>query len=111
MRGEAEDLADAVAMGDFAGRASVAFDPLIEVAELDAVLDGDIYDGDARDVQSLGDFGNPLFVVKGSKCEGDGFIEGGGGDGVLDALQVFDGYAAGASGHEGRLVLSLYVRQ
>lgn len=86
---EAEDLADVGALGDVARGTRRAVEPGAEVFHGDAVLDGNVYDGDgdsvravdkASDIHSLDCAFNGLLVPERHDAEGDGFVEGGGGD-------------------------------
>jgi len=109
---DAEDFADAVAVGAFAGGAAFLGEPGFEVLHHDGVFDGNVDGGDADDVEAVGDGADPVFAVERGEGESDGFVESGGGDlsGVLDAVHVEEGDAARASGHGGKIAYSLFVR-
>ena len=96
-----QDFPDAVSGGDFARAAAFSGEPFVEVAERHRVLDGDVGDRDAGDVESIRDSGNPFLAGERFEAERDGFVEGGSGDldGVVHALHVPDGDAARADGH------------
>lgn len=99
--GQAEDFADAVAVGALAGGAAVLGKPFGEIHHADRVFDGNLNGRDTDHVEAFGNAGDPFFATEGGEAEGNGFVEGRGGnlDGVLDFVEVEESDAAGARGH------------
>ena len=112
-RRDFEDGADFLAAGDFDGGAAALVEPFAEGEEFHGVGYGDILDGDLY-VAGVGIVGGePVGVAESFEGEGDGFVEGGGGDvdGMLGAFEVAEGDFAGFEFHGGSVTSSLFVRQ
>ena len=72
------------------------------------ILDGDLNVADVGIVA-----GDPVGVAQSFEGQGDGFVEGAGGDvdGMLGAFAVAEGDFAGFEFHGGSVAVSLFVRQ
>src|SRR5271154_4963476 len=96
-----QNFPDAVPGGDFARASAWPIQPRVEIFDRHRVLDGDVGDGDAGDVESIGDAGDPVFTPQGGHPQCHRLVKRRGGDldGVVHALHILDGDAARADGH------------
>jgi hypothetical protein len=112
-RRDFENGADFLAAGDFDGGAAALIEPFAEGEKFHGVGYRDILHRDL-DVAGVGIVvGDPVGVAQSFEGQGDGFVEGAGGDvdGMLGALEVAEGDFAGFEFHGGSVTSSLFVRQ
>jgi hypothetical protein len=112
-RRDFEDGANFLAADDFDGSAAALAEPFAEGFEFDVVSYRDILDRDL-DVADVGIVaGDPVGVAQSFEGQGDGFVEGAGGDvdGMFEAFEVAEGDFAGFEFHGGSVACSLFVRQ
>ena len=112
-RRDFENGADFLAAGDFDGGAAALVEPFAEGFEFDGVGYRDILDRDL-DVADVGIVaGDPVGVAQSFEGQGDGFVEGAGGDvdGMFEAFEVAEGDFAGFEFHGRSVACSLFVRQ